>query len=253
MAWSISDVARATGTTSRTLRHYDDIGLLKPAFIGDNGYRYYGQDELLRLQQILLYRESGMPLADIREVLGGRLDPETALRGQLHRLRQEQRRLIAMERTILRTLDNLREHRIMKLEEIFEGFDPKQQAEWEQEIIGKYGDQARASIEEGYRKMASWTPEDAQGTMRLWQEALSDAASAMQQGAEPGDEASQGAIRKHIDFISQFWTPSREAYLGLGETYVNDERFPAQFEAVAPGLAAFFREAMTLYAEARLT
>ena len=91
--WSVQQVARAAGTTSRTLRHYDDIGLLPPARVGANGYRYYDDDDLVRLQRILLLRDLGLALTTIAEVLDGERDAVAALRTHLDLLVQERERL----------------------------------------------------------------------------------------------------------------------------------------------------------------
>src|SRR4051794_29990666 len=107
MAWSIADVARMSGGPSRTLRHYDDIGLLVPAYTGSNGHRYYEEAELLRLQQILLMRELGLGLRDIATVLERQVDQVAALRAHMRRLAAERDRLDALVRTIGRTIAEL--------------------------------------------------------------------------------------------------------------------------------------------------
>jgi DNA-binding transcriptional MerR regulator len=252
MTWSISEVAKVSGTTPRTLRHYDDIGLLSPAFTGENGYRYYGQDEMLRLQQILLYREFGVPLNEIRHILDGHVDEIIALLAHQRRIRKEQRRLHQLERTITRTLTDIKEQRTMALKDIFEGFDAAKQAGYEKEIVEKYGDEAEAHIAESYKSMETWTKDDGNRQMDLWHNGLREVGTLMQAGASPSDDKVQAAITGHYRFISAFWAPTRDAYIGLGDMYVADERFAVQFEEVAPGLATFFRDAMVVYADHHL-
>ena len=104
--WSIQEVARLAGTTSRTLRHYDDVGLVPPSRIGANGYRYYDEAALLRLQRVLLLRELGLGIPAIADVIAGQRDDCEALRRQLAQLRQEQERLA---RQIPRRLHRLHE------------------------------------------------------------------------------------------------------------------------------------------------
>src|SRR5689334_22448497 len=93
MEWSIQEIARLTGSTSRTLRHYDDVGLLEPSRTGPNGQRFYDQAGLVRLQRILLLRQFGLGLPAIAEVLDGEKDEVAALRRHLELLEQEQDRI----------------------------------------------------------------------------------------------------------------------------------------------------------------
>lgn len=129
MAWSIAEVARMSKVTSRTLRHYDEIGLLPPAWTGSNGHRYYEEAGLLRLQQILLMRELGLGLREIRAVLDSRLDQVAVLREHHRRLLAERDRLETLARTVGRTIAELEEGRgngkmtrINKPENLFDGF-----------------------------------------------------------------------------------------------------------------------------------
>ncbi len=131
MSWSIVEVARLSGVTSLTLRYYDEIGVLPPARIGSNGYRYYEEEQLLRLQQILVLRELGLGLAQIAEILDEQLDPVDALRSHHKRLLVESDRLGALVRTVARTIDELEHNegvlgmpKINRPENLFEGFDP---------------------------------------------------------------------------------------------------------------------------------
>lgn len=130
MAWSIAEVVRMSGVTSRTLRHYDEIGLLPPAGIGSNGHRYYEEAGLLRLQRILLMRELGLGLREIRRVLDERTDPVSALREHSRRLREERDRLDTLVRTVERTITELEEGKdgndmakINRPENLFEGLE----------------------------------------------------------------------------------------------------------------------------------
>jgi DNA-binding transcriptional MerR regulator len=111
MAWSIAEVARMSGVTSRTLRHYDEIGLLPPAWVAGNGYRHYEEDDLLRLQQILVLRELGLGLAEIAEVLDRQTDQVEALRAHYERLLAERDRLTTLAHTVARTIAELQDGR----------------------------------------------------------------------------------------------------------------------------------------------
>jgi DNA-binding transcriptional MerR regulator len=109
MSWSINEVARMSKVTSRTLRHYDAIGLLEPEHVAGNGRRYYGQEQLLRLQQILLLRDLGLGLGDIADVLERQSRTSTVEVLRRHRgwLLHERNRLARLVRTVEATIDNL--------------------------------------------------------------------------------------------------------------------------------------------------
>lgn len=252
MAWSIAEVARISNTTSRTLRHYDDIGLLKPAFVGENGYRYYEREQLLRLQQILLLRELDLGLPVISSILAGQQDARTALRIHREHLQREQARLRRLQRTVERTLEQLDGEQTMSVEEYFEGFE-RNRAEDEQELIRRFGGGTRTHIEESCQRTSGWTKSDYKDAMAGWEAALAEVNALRQAGHSPGDQEVQDHIAGHHAWLTQFWTPDRESYTGLGEMYADDPRFRSQFDAIDAALAEFFRDAMAIYAEKNLS
>lgn len=125
MSWSIQQVARTSGVTARTLRYYDEIGLLRPARVGSGGYRYYEREQLLRLQQILLLRELGLDLATIGGVVDAEHDPVEALRRHHHRLLDERARLQQLAGTVAATIKHLEEGTDMPAENMFEAMTPE--------------------------------------------------------------------------------------------------------------------------------
>lgn len=252
MAWSIAEVARMANTTSRTLRHYHDIGLLEPACIGDNGYRYYEREQILRLQRILLLRELGLGLPIIARILAGQQDAATALREHLRQLRRERARLLRVQRTVERTLADIEGDDTMPVEQYFEGFDPRQQERYEQELVDRFGDDARAAIEESHERTAGWCEGDYSAAMTDFHERLRQIAGLKHQGLPHDAEEIQELVAGHHEWLSKFWIADRESYAGLGELYAGDERFRDQIEAVAPGLAGYLRDAMAVYAQREL-
>src|SRR5262249_11240662 len=152
--WSIQQVARMSGVTARTLRYYQEIGLLPPARVGGNGYRYYDEPQLLRLQEILLLRELSLDLTRIGQVRAGEGDRVEALRRQYERLVAERDRLDRLARTVAATIESLREGTAMAAEEMFDGFhfSPEVLTELEAQQIERTGggspyyDQIRAAI-----------------------------------------------------------------------------------------------------------
>lgn len=143
--YTVKDVAKLSGVTVRALHHYDQVGLLKPAEVGENGYRYYGHEELLRLQQILLHRELELPLEAIAEVLDQPgFDRLAALRRHRKTLSEKAVRYRRLTRTLDRTLAALEGETEMKDEDLYKGFEPSKQAQYEAYLVDRLGDQARA-------------------------------------------------------------------------------------------------------------
>lgn len=248
MAWSIADVARMARTTSRTLRHYHQIGLLEPAHIGDNGYRYYEREQLLRLQHIMLLRELDLDLATIADILAGQQEPAVALRSHQRRIAREQQRLARLQRTLDRTLAHIEKGIPMPAEDYFDAFGEKQQA-YERELIDTLGDDVKPHIEESRQNLSGWSKDDFDTAMGAWHEGLHRLADRMRAG-EPADaDGVQQVIAGHRAWLTQFWTPDAASYAGLGEMYASDERFRNQIDAVAPGLADYLRDAMAVHAQ----
>ncbi|WP_067713927.1 MerR family transcriptional regulator [Nocardia yamanashiensis] len=250
MAWSITQVARMAGITSRTLRHYDEIGLLKPAWIGSNGYRHYEIEQLLRLQQILVLRRLDLSLDEIAEVLAAQRDPLDALRDHHKRLRVQAESLAAVTRTVERTIAELEGNsdmtKISRPENLFEGFDHTQ-----------YDDEARErwpeEFEQSQAYWATLTPADIERMQREVTAAMVRMAELMVANVDVGDPAVQAEIDQHYKAIATGWKPTREAYTCMGQMYVDDERFKANYDRIAEGLAEYYRDAMAIYADAHLS
>ncbi|MFJ8254149.1 MerR family transcriptional regulator [Streptomyces sp. NPDC094466] len=247
MEWSIQEIARQAGTTSRTLRHYGDLGLLTPSRIGSNGYRYYDQDALVRLQRILLLRELGLSLPAIKDVLVGQRDTAVALRAHLRLLEQEQARIGRQIASVRTTLHKTQEGMELMADEVFDGFD---HTAHEQEVTERWG---RDAYEEGDRWWRSLGPErrkafqdEHEAIARAWGRVRETGLAA--DGAEAQDLA-----RRHCAWLSSAKEPSRSYVIGLGEMYVADPRFGKNYDRYGDGTAAFVRDALTVYAERRLS
>ncbi|MFF4156124.1 MerR family transcriptional regulator [Streptomyces sp. NPDC001678] len=254
MAWSIADVARMSGVTSRTLRHYDEIGLLPPAWTGHGGLRHYEEAELLRLQQILLMRELGLGLREIQAVLDSQVDRLAALREHYERLLGERDRLETLVRTVGRTITELEEGKddngmtkINRPENLFEGFDPAD-AEIEAEVRERWPEQ----WEQSRQAVEAMTAEDTERWQREVTAQMIRMAEFMAAGVPVTDPAVQAEVETHYQGVCGFWTPCAAAYKGVGQTYVDDPRFRANFDKIAEGLAGYQRDAMAVYADARL-
>jgi DNA-binding transcriptional MerR regulator len=253
MAWSIADVARMSGVTSRTLRHYDEIGLLAPASIGSNGHRYYEEAELLRLQQILLMRELDLGLSEIADVLDNQLDRVTALRAHHQRLLAARDRLDILARTVSRTIAELQEgkddssmSKINKPENLFEGFDASR---YESEA-GSWWPQ---EWEQSKQYTDTLTAEDQERMQRESTAQMVRMAEFMAAGAPVTDPAVQAEVDAHYQGVRRFWTPNAAAYKGLGQTFASDPQWRSVYDRITEGLAQYQSEAMATYADARLS
>ncbi|HYC97105.1 MerR family transcriptional regulator [Brevundimonas sp.] len=255
-AYAVGELARLSGVSIRTLHHYDDIGLLKPASVGENGYRLYGREELLRLQQILFHRELGMSLADIAAALDAPgFDRLAALRLQRERILAETDRHRRLLGTIDRTIAELEGERTMADIDLYKGLAPEKQAEYEAFIIDKYGDGARARIDAGKRRMAAMSPEEAQAHMDELAGIEDDLGAAVRAGVAPDEALLDPVLRRHHAWVGAAWDslPSAEAYTGLGELYADHPDFVSRYETLQPGLAAWLKAAMAAFARRNLT
>jgi DNA-binding transcriptional MerR regulator len=249
MEWSIQDLARSAGTTSRTLRHYGDIGLLTPSRVGSNGYRYYDQESLVRLQRILLLRDLGLGLPAIAEVLEGQRDTTSALRTHLELLEQERQRLGRQIESVRTTLRKTEGGEQLMAEEVFDGFDHTQ---YEQEVTERWG---REAYEKGDRWWRSLTEADKKAFQQRQLDIAKDFARACRSGESPDSDEVQAITRRQFDWITVGWQgsqPSAEQFACLGQMYVDDPRFTATYDRHGEGTAEFIRDAMKVYSERNL-
>jgi len=252
VVWSIAEVARMSKVTSRTLRHYDDVGLLRPAYVGSNGYRYYEQEQLLRLQQVLLLRELGLGLGAIAEVLAGDRDQVAALRQHKRWLHSERDRLGQLADTVSRTIRQLQGEDHMTAPELFEGFADRQ-AQLEDDLVTEHGEGVREHFRSARAVTKDWTQQDYLDAQRRGEELDDKVLAVMRSGAAPGSRAALEVMAEHYQGVAQFWTPDRESYPGLGRMYVDNPEFKARYDAKAPGLAEYLRDATAAYADQRLS
>lgn len=247
MEWSIQEVARIAGTTSRTLRHYDERGILPPTRIGANGYRYYDQAALVQLQRVLLLRELGLSLPEIARILAREQSVADALSAHLRLLRQERLRLKDQISAVEKTVQSLKDGRPLMAEEIFAGFDHTQ---YRQEVEERWGKQAYAASDRWWRQMGE---EDREAWMGQLQELNSDWQAAAQDANVGADsERAQALAGRHIEWLKTVpGAPTGSAdelaqYVrSLGEMYVADERFAANYGGRAG--AEFVRDALVNY------
>ena len=252
MDWSIQEIAKLAGTTSRTLRHYDDIGLLEPARVGSNGYRYYDEPALVRLQRIMLLRQLGLGLPSIGEVLDREESAPHALRSHLEWLQQEQERLARQIASVEHTITALEGGERLMAENVFDGFD---HTRYKEEVEQRWGKDAYAKSDAWWRSMSA-------EQKAAWQQRASDLGrdwiAAHERGIDPAGDEAQALAQRHFEWLRGIpgtpgggaAGPTKEYFVGLAEMYVADERFGANYGGQAG--AEFVRDAMTAYADRNL-
>lgn len=247
MEYTVNELARLAGITSRTLRWYDRVGLLTPERLTEAGYRVYGPGQVDRLQQILFYRELGLPLKEIKAVLDDpEFCPEAALQSHLQALKERQDRLNRLIVTVEQTLLNRKGEIQMTDSEKFAAFQKKaveeNEAKYGPEIREKYGDAVvdtanQALLGMDQEKKEAW---DALGGQI--REALTEAVKG---GEDPTGAEGQRIAQLHkkwLSFVFKEYDPGRHA--GIAQLYVADERFTAYYDREVPGCASFLRDAV---------
>jgi DNA-binding transcriptional MerR regulator len=245
---TINQLARLAGITRRTLHHYDQIGLLHPAEIGENGYRYYGDDALLRLQQILLYRQMGMGLEQIKNVLDAPgFDRVAALEGHRQGLLARAEQLMRLVDTVEKTILHLRGELEMSDQDLYAGFDEEKQKAYEQEARQRWGD---AQVEQSSKRWNSYSRTEKNALMAENQAVTLGIADNMEKGYD-SPEVQQWIDRWFKLINERFYTCSLEVFEALGHGYVEDPRFTETYEKIKPGMAAFMEKAMVFYCKVR--
>lgn len=248
MDWSIQQIAKLAGTTSRTLRHYDEIGLLRPSRIAANGYRHYDEDALVRLQRILLLRQLGLGLEHIAEVLAQHVDETVALRTHLDLLRDERARLDRQIAAVQSTVDARTKGAPVMATTALDGFDHSQYSD---EVAARWGKRAAQRSDEWWRgktdaERADWRAQAAR-LGEAWTAAAED-------DEDPAGERAQELAAAHVSWLAAVpGTPAADGgditgyVLGLGEMYVADPRFAQNYGGQRG--ATFVRDALRIFVQ----
>lgn len=249
MEYTINKLAKLAGISTRTLRYYDEIGLLTPVRMSSNGYRIYGQNEINRLQQILFYREFGMPLDDIKKILLSQdFNNSTALENHLKSLINERDRIDLLIKNVTNTIASMKGDTIMNDKEKFEGFKQnlidENEKKYGEEIRSKYGDDA---INKSNAKIKGMSKAQYDEIEKLSLEINDTLKEAFVTG-EPAGELAQKVCELHKKWLCHYWDSySKEAHIGLAQMYVDDPRFTAYYDKITPGCAEFLRDAILIY------
>lgn len=249
MRYTVKQLAKLAGVTTRTLHYYDEIGLLRPASYGDNGYRYYGDEAVLRLQQILFFRELDFSLDQIKVILDQPdFDMLHALQSHRAALLERAKRLNNLIDTIDNTVKHIRGEIEMSNQDFYKGFDEEKQKEYAEEARQRWGDEAVQS----QKRWESYTPEEKNEILGKMHEISTSIAAHMSKGPESPEV--QYWIDRWYKHINQyFYTCSLDVFESLGHTYTEDPAFRETYENIRPGLAALMEQAMTHYCVVKVT
>lgn len=248
--WAIQEIARLSGATSRTLRHYDAIGLLAPKRTAANGYRMYGPEQLVRLQRILMLKDLGLTLPDIARVLDEETDEVRALTKHAQWLASEEKRIARQRAAVHATIRALQEGQDMNAKDAFDGFDHTQ---YKDEVEERWGKDAYASSNARYSKM---TRQEQQDMMTEGLEIAKGFARAKLGGLAADSDEVQALVQRQVAWLGHTVQPVSPQYVGnLAEMYVGDDRFRTYYDDAlaaegtsAPGTAELIRDAVQVWA-----
>lgn len=249
MEYTVQKLAKMAGISTRTLRYYDEIGILKPARINSSGYRIYGQTEVDRLQQILFYREFEVNLDNIKEILDSpRYNSTEALIDHRLKLLAKREQLDLLIANIDKSIEASEGRIKMTDKEKFEGFKQKliddNEKKYGKEVRQKYGQEA---VEQSNRKFKDLTEEEYKEFERLG-EAVNETLKAAMETGDPAGELAQKTADLHRQWLGYTWgSYSKEAHAGLARMYVDDGRFKAYYDKIQPGAAEFIKAAILIY------
>lgn len=255
MAYTVKKLAKLSGVSVRTLHYYDEIKLLTPAYVGENGYRYYEEEQLLNLQQILFFRELGIELKQIQSITKqANFDKAEALITHRAALERKSMRLQELVQTIDKTLKQMNGEIHMKDKEMFQGFSPEEQAECEAYLVNRYGEKTKKHIEESKRKTKDWSKEAWDDASKEWVDIFKGLKMLMDQNVSPDNSEVQQLVRRHFNWLSKIWTPDRESYVLHAQGFIDFAWKKAfdQLDDNHPRLAQYFANAAKVFAEKNL-
>ena len=247
--YSVGQLARLSGVSVRTLHHYDEIGLLTPVRAGSNGYRLYGRTEALRLQEILFYRDVGLSLTEIHDLLEGVPDAVERLVRHRDRLQKHARRIAEIIDTLNATIAHLEGDCDMATSELYRPFSAQKQADYEAWLIAEYGPDMASKIASS-KAAVERLPQGIEGAMDQLQDLESQLVAAYENGDRPETQTLHSLLETHRAFMTTMW--GRECdpagYEGLAKLYISHADFIARYETLSPGFSAWLTAAMREHA-----
>lgn len=250
MEYTVLKLGKLAGISPRTLRYYDEIGLLSPMKVTASGYRMYGEKEVDALQQILYYRELDLSLTDIKAMITKpSFDRLAALKSHLAELNKRRDRIDRLIDSVEKTILHEKGKIAMSDKEKFEAFKKdlirENEEKYGAEVRQKYGDKR---VDESNARMMNLSKEQYDAMQKLAAEIVSGLEQAVSQKADPLGEAGKRLAQMHKEWLSFTWKDySKEAHIGLAQMYVDDERFTAYYDGRVKGCAAFLRDAIAAF------
>ncbi len=249
MKYKVKEVADLVGISVRTLHHYDQIDLLKPDFLSDAGYRLYSDNNLEKLQQILYFKELNFNLQEIKNILDNpEFDRKHALKSQKSLLFKKKKRLEKIIASIDKSLEAIESGVKMSKNDMFESFNmtniEEHQKKYAEETKQKYGH--TDAFSESHKRTSNYSKEDWASIMEKADDIYKSLAQLMDK--EPSDLDVQEKIHAWREYINDnYYTCTPEIFEGLGNLYVEDERFTANIDKYHQGLAIFMKKAIDYY------
>ena len=246
MRYTVNKLATLAGISVRTLHYYDEIGLLKPSVVANNGYRYYEDRELIRLQQILFFRELEFSLDDIKRMLN-RPDFSVidALKDQKKLMRLKQKRLDGLIYSIDKTIRTMTSKQKITDDELYDAFKDHDVKQYQDEVKERWGN--TDAYKQSMKKVGKMTKKEMEQLKEDGKKHTAAIADAMDKGIASPEV--QALIKKSHEGINFFYDCSLEMFRNLGKMYVDDPRFAANYEKVRSGLAIFMRDAIAYYCD----
>jgi DNA-binding transcriptional MerR regulator len=245
MMYTVKQLSDLAGVSVRTLHYYDEIDLLKPSSVGENGYRYYADDEVLRLQQILFFRELDFSLQAIRTILDDpAFDVIAALYAHRDALQDRIQRLHNLIQTVDSTILHLTGEVNMSKKKLFAGFSAEEEERYHQEAREQYGAE---TVDASYKLWNSYTPQKREQIIAEGGAIYTDMIAQMAQGA--ASAAVQQIVARWHQHLRYFYEPTVEILRGLGQHYVDHPDFARNFREMHPDLPEFVRDAIAIYCD----
>jgi DNA-binding transcriptional MerR regulator len=247
MVYTVTKLAKISGVSVRTLHWYDEVDLLKPSYYGDNGYRYYEEEQLLILQQVLFFRELGFELKQIKNLLHrGDFDKLVVLSSHRQVLQNNLVRTRKLIKTIDKTIEHLKGSKKIKEQEFYYGFSKEKQEEYEKQLVELFGDKAKESIAESNRNVKSWSKADWDKSKEEFEEICKELIEMMVKGFKANSKEAQRIIQRHNEWLKKFWTPTASSYAAHGR-FIMESDLRVTFEAYHPELPKFIADAIQAF------
>ena len=252
MEYGIGELSELAGVSARTLRYYDEIGLLKPLYVSEAGYRFYGEEEISLLQQILFYRERGFDLKRIRQILyRDDFDIMHALEEHLLELEEQRKHVEALIRTVKQTIRQVKGECKMSDAKKFEAFKEsiicENENKYGKEVREKYGDE---EADAANRKLMNMSEAD----YKRFKELEEEIKACLKEGAasqiKPDSEYAKRVVSLHKEWLCMTWKQyTAEAHKSVAKMYICDERFKAYYDEETPGCADWLEQAVCFWAD----